>query len=346
MQNIAFAWSGLPDYAARSIRVVIDRHPGIVRVIGTRPKVPIKGMEDSLGEPIVWVQGDETKLCWQDIGLCAPDLFFQGGYHLPAFRSLGSECRRVGGKVVGLADTSWQGNLRQFLVDPLRHAFLLRSGFDGLFVPGQSGLKYSKYVGYETSKTFAGLYGADARLFVSVERLHKRPKTFIFIGRLEPVKNLLGLVSAFKRFSVTRPDWSMHICGSGSQRSCIPPHPRMHIKEFLQPHDIAAALREARCLVLPSLLEPWGLVVHEAALSGCALALSTAVGSVPDFAEPSNSVLFKPGSVDAIEAALHTIASWDDNRWGVAEATSVRLASKFGPEIFADSVDSFIDIFG
>ena len=92
------------------------------------------------------------------------------------------------------------------------------------------------------------------------------------------------------------------------------------------------------------MLGPWGLVVHEAALSGCALALSTSVGSALDFAEPANSVLFKPGSVDAIEAALQKIASWDDDKWRIAEATSIRLESKFGPQAFADSVNNFIDI--
>lgn len=45
-----------------------------------------------------------------------------------------------------------------------------------------------------------------------------------------------------------------------------------------------------------------------------------------------------------IEAALNEIASWDSHQWNAAEAASIRLASKFGPQIFADSVDRFIDV--
>lgn len=345
MQSVFFSWWGLPDYAARCIRASIDRLPGNVAVVGTRSRMPIRGMEDSLGQPVIWIEGDSNKLSWRDLGLHPPDLFFQGGYHLPAFRALGAECKRNGGKVICLADTSWQGDLRQILIDPVRHGFSLRGGFDGLFVPGQSGLKYSKYVGYKPSKTLPGLYGADSSLFVPGQPLSSRPKTLLFVGRLEPVKNVLGLVAAFERVSVTRPDWTLRICGSGSLRSAIPAHPQIDMQEFLQPPEIAAAMREARCLVLPSLREPWGLVVHEAALSGCALALSTAVGSAPDFAEPANSVLFKPGSVDAIVAALHKIASWEDDKWNAAQETSIQLASKFGPIAFADSVDKFIKMF-
>lgn len=345
MQSIVFSWSGLPDYAARCIRSVIDRHPGVVSVIATRPVVPIEGMEESLGQDVFWLDGSRHDLTWADFGLRSPDLFFQGGYYWPAFNALGAQCRRHGGKVVCLADTAWQGSLRQMFIDPVRHRAVLRSKFNGLFVPGLSGLRHARCMGYSPVSTLSGLLGADPALFSAGKSLANRPKTFLFVGRLEPIKNVLGLVAAFKRFSASRPDWRLKICGSGSQREGIELHPRIQIDDYLQPADVAKAMQEARCLVLPTLREAWGLVVHEAALSGCALALSTSVGSAADFADPANSVLFKPGSVDAIESALHKIASWDDEKWKSAEATSLRLSSKFGPQAFADSVDKFIDIF-
>lgn len=345
MQSIVFSWPGLPDYAARCIRAVIDRHPGKVTVIGTRPHVPIKGMEDSLGQSVIWIDDGNRVQDWPDLGLSSPDLFFQGGWHSPAFGALGARCRRNGGKIVCLADTAWHGGMQQLFIDTLRHRILLRRQFDGLFVPGLAGLRYSKYMGYKNDITFLGLYGSDARLFFSSEATKRRAKTFIFVGRLEPVKNIIGLVKAFEKFSRSNPEWRLAIYGSGSQSVLMPNHPKIDLFEFKQPEEISAAMRNARCLVLPSISEPWGLVVHEAALSGCALALSRSVGSAPDFADPANSVLFEAGSVDAIELALEEIASWDDERWCAAEAASIRLAANFGPQIFADSVDKFINIF-
>lgn len=344
LQSIVFAWDGFQDYAARCIRAVIDRHPGIVRVIAMRPEVPAQGMEKSLGQDIVWLDG-KKEVDFDGLGIRTPDLFFQGGYHKKTFSTLGSQCRRRGGKVVCLADTAWQGNLRQVLIDPLRHRALLRSRFDGLFVPGSSGLQHATYMGYSAKTTLSGLLGADPDLFSSGDTLAKRSKTFLFVGRLEPIKNVLNLVAAFERFSSICPDWRLRICGSGSQEDLILRHPRIQVDSYLQPQQVAIAMREARCLVLPTLREAWGLVVHEAALSGCALALSSAVGSAADFAEFENSVLFAPGSTDAIEKALYEIASWEDDRWRSAEDTSIRLASKFGPRIFADSVDKFIQVF-
>ena len=50
---------------------------------------------------------------------------------------------------------------------------------------------------------------------------------------------------------------------------------------------------------MPSLEEHWGLVVHEAALSGCALLLSNRVGAKEDFLEEGvNGLSFDPYSVE------------------------------------------------
>jgi glycosyltransferase involved in cell wall biosynthesis len=346
LTSIVFSWSGFPDYAARCIRAVIDRHPEEVSVIGTRPDVPIEGMERSLGQPVHWIDGTVRYLKWADLGLQPPDLFFQGGYYLPAFRSLGAECRGQGGKVVCLSDATWRGHWRQILVDPLRHRALLRRRFDGVLVPGKSGLRHARIMGYAPEKTLPGLLGADPILFCGGRPLHERPKTILFVGRLEPVKNVMGLITAFQHFAQNHPDWVLRICGRGPQRADIPGHPGIHVEEFVQPSELAEIMRGARCLVVPSLREPWGLVVHEAALSGCALALSSSVGAAQDLAQPQNAILFAPGRVEAIEAALRKIAEWDAARWQRAEGVSRERARQFGPDKFADAVDRFIAMFG
>ncbi|MER8758336.1 glycosyltransferase [Mesorhizobium sp. M0976] len=343
IESIAFAWSGLPDYAARCIRAVIDRHPGRVKVIGTRPVVPIAGMERSLGQAVHWVDGRDANADWNRLGMRPPDLFFQGGYHRAAFNSLGLRCRSDGGKVVLQSDSNWQGTLRQHLVDPIRHRAFLRRHFDGVFVPGTSGTMYAQRMGYRSSTVFEGLYGADPTLFNGGPPLHSRPKRFLFVGRLVQVKCVVALAQAFVHFAADRSDWSLQICGAGPLRDQLPHHPLIEVSDFLQPAQLADVFRNARCLVLPSLSEPWGLVAHEAVLSGCALALSQVVGAAADLATKSNSILFRPGDVNAIADALHSIASWDTIRWQEAESTSRSVATKFGPEPFANAVAQFID---
>ncbi|MCP9234079.1 glycosyltransferase [Mesorhizobium sp. LMG 17147] len=341
--SIAFAWSGLPDYAARCIRAVIDRFPGTVTVIGTRPSVPIAGMERSLGQAVHWIDGRDADADWTRLGLTRPDLFFQGGFHWPAFNSLGVRCRSGGGKVILQTDSNWQGTLRQHLLDPIRHRALLRRRFDGVFVPGIAGTKYAERMGYRSSTVLEGMYGADPVLFNGGASLNSRPKRFLFVGRLVQVKFVVALAKAFVDFAADNSEWSLQICGAGPLREQLPCHPRLDVSDFLQPAQLADVFRNARCLVLPSLYEPWGLVAHEAVLSGCALALSQVVGSAQDLATKSNSVLFRPGDVNAITDALRSIASWDTHHWQEAENASRSVATKFGPGPFADAVARFVD---
>jgi len=90
---------------------------------------------------------------------------------------------------------------------------------------------------------------------------------------------------------------------------------QIRVESFVQPPELADLMRKARCLVLPSLEEHWGLVLHEATLSGCALAVTTAIGASDDLARAENAVLFPPRDETAMEGALRNIAAWDDARW-------------------------------
>lgn len=344
--RIAFGWSGLPDYAARCIRTVIERYPGQVDVIGTRPTIPIKGMETSLGQTVTWIEGREADITWKDLGLEIPDLFFRGGHFLPAFRSLGLNCRRNGGKVVTQSDATWQGNFRQLIVDPVRHRLFLSRKVDGCFVPGKSGLKHARVMGYDPQYTRTGLLGADPKLFSERNSARQRPKRFLFIGNLNHGKNILGLCEAFQRFAVSNSSWELHVCGTGPLQGSLPAHPRIIVHGFQQPSELARILSGARVLVLPSYAEAWGLVVHEAALSGCALAVSNRVGARADFCTSNNSICFDPDNIDEIHNALNSFTNWTDMQWDVASETSRELAKKFGPQHFADAVDQFVLKFG
>lgn len=343
--RIAFAWSGLPDYAARCIRQVIDRYPNRVSVIGTPPKVPIAGMEISLGQEIIWIDG-KTDVHWEDLNIPIPDIFFRGGHFVPAFNSLARTARLNGAKIIGTSDATWHGSVRQLFIDPLRHRLLLRKDVDGHFVPGKSGLKHARLMGYPPSKTLPGVLGADPSLFRADDQISKRPKRMIFVGNLNHGKNILKACLAFQRLASVDPSWEFQICGVGDLLPKLPSHPSIKYLGFQQPAQIGRLLAEARVLILPSYAEAWGLVVHEAALSGCALGLSNAVGALEDFATPENAITFPPGSQLAIEQAMLGFAAWSDEQWDRAGEVSRELAQHFGPSHFADSVDQFIAMFG
>lgn len=335
--NIAFSWHGLPQYAARLIRAAIDLVGEECIVIGSRPNVPVKGMEDVLGQKVYWVDA-RRPVRWHDLGLEPPTVYFQSGWSYPAFSSLGREVKVEGGAVVGLSDANWRGDFRQLVLGPLAFRALHRRYFDAMLVPGLQGERLMRYLGAPSDRIRLGMYGADPAIFNGGDALASRSKTFLYVGQLISRKNVLGLARAFLKFAELHPGWTLRITGSGELRHLMPADPRIIVEDFVQPEQLAERYRQARFFVLPSLKEAWGLVVHEAALCGCALVLSDAIGSGDDLATARNSVRFSAGDQDDLVRALCDAANKDDVWLTTAEAESRELAQRFGPARFAAEV--------
>lgn len=326
----------MPDFAARLVKGAIDADFADISVIATRSRVAFKDVEQSLGQSIEWVEPDDVS-----VECALPDILFVGGYHIPAFNALVAKCRAAGIPVVVMFDTNWQGNFRQRVLDPVRHRLFLLKKYDAAFVPGQSSAKYARNMGYPSDRIRMGHYGIDKALFSRGPEMADRSKSFIFVGQFIDRKNVLGLVRAFLRFSDDHPEWTLRLCGSGPQRDEIAPHPSIIVEDFVQPAALSKLFQDSRALILPSLEEHWSLVAMEAAMSGCALGLTSVNGITWELAKPENSIVYEPSSDAAIEAALRQFASWGEDQWQMAQDKSVEIAQDFGPHRFAAEVQGF-----
>jgi glycosyltransferase involved in cell wall biosynthesis len=248
--------------------------------------------------------------------------------------------------VIGLSDANWRGDLRQLVFGPIAFRLFKRRSFDAMLVPGRQGERLIRWFGIPAARVRTGMYGADPALFASTDDIATRPKRFLFVGQFIARKNVLGLSRAFLRFAARYPGWILQLCGSGEQRDEIPRDPRILVEDFVQPEQLARHYRQARFFVLPSLVEAWGLVVHEAALNGCGLVLSDRIGSADDLCNARNGVRFRAGSEEDLVGALEEAARFDDARLRAASAESRRLAAQFGPERFGRELAGLIRGFG
>ena len=338
--SIVFSWLGLPQYAARQLRPAIAQLGQACPVIGTRPEVPIQGMEAALGQPIHWVEGAQV-VRWADLGLAVPKVFFQAGWSCPAFNALGDEVRAAGGKVCLLMDNDWRGNLRQWFGGAWFRLAMKRK-FAAVMVPGRSGRRLARWYGFANEEIFEGLYGADPAVFFDGPPLAVRPKRILFVGQYIERKDCVGLAQAFASIADQLPEWELHLYGNGPLQDKIPLHPRIRVNRFVQPAELGALYRSARIFALPSHSEAWGLVVHEAVLSGCQLLLSATIGSRHDFATQKNAAVFPAGDRDALAQAILQLASSDDSALGRAQAESRARAATHGPAVFANRVAAIV----
>ena len=338
MNTVAFSWNGLPQYAARLIAAAIRTQGAPCPVVGSHPAVPVRGIEEALGQPVHWVDADKP-ISWKELGLTVPKVYFQSGWAYPAFNALGDEVRAAGGKVCLLMDNNWRGGLRQWL-GALWYRLCQRRKFAALLVPGKSGRRLARWYGVADDRIWEGMYGADPKLFFNGPPLVDRPRRIIFVGQYIERKGCVPLARAFAAVADRLPGWELWMYGSGPLQSAIPPHPAIKVMGFVQPEQLGELYRNARVFALPSHTEAWGLVVHEAALSGCQLLLSATVGAVPDFATAANARTFRPGDEADLASAMVELA--ESAELSAAQSASVDAARSHGPTVFARQVSAIV----
>jgi glycosyltransferase involved in cell wall biosynthesis len=120
-------------------------------------------------------------------------------------------------------------------------------------------------------------------------------KYLLFVGRFIEVKNLTRLLEAFGRAGddeVVR-GWKLVLAGDGPLRGEIeravqtePLRGRVVLPGMVPTCNLPQLYARAAALILPSIVETWGLVVNEAAACGLPLAVSERCGCWPERGVP------------------------------------------------------------
>jgi len=140
-----------------------------------------------------------------------------------------------------------------------------------------------------------------------VRPLPERPMA-LFVGVLEPYKNVDGLAEAWRRVAELVPEAKLVIVGKGSQRGVVERLGVEHHAE-LAPERIAAQLDSATVLVLPSRYEGLGRVVIEAFARGRGVIASRAGGILDLIEDGREGLLVDPEDTDALADALVRVLS-------------------------------------
>lgn len=338
---IIFAWWGFPQYAARCVGAFVKSTTEKVVVIATRPEVPVEGMERVAGCPVAWIDNSNlysfTDSKFQNFS--KDTTLIVSGWAIPAFNVLRDQVRAAGGRVICMNDANylslldcsivrlcdWVELFKQFMravVFRLRY----RKLFDGFFVPGKSGRKLMRFYGVSNEKIAEGMYSADESLFTPDKvDVIKKEKRIVYVGQYIDRKNVLLVCQAFEQSGITAKGWTLEMYGSGPLKEQIP-----YAQPFMQPEQLPEVYRRARAFILASKEEHWGLVVHEASLSGCYLMLSNRVGAADDLLEKKNGVEFDPFNIKDMIAAFRQLAEMGEDDLNVACQTSVKKGRQRG----------------
>ena len=338
---ICFAWHGFPQYAARCVGALVNSIEEEVVVVATRPGVPIEGMERLSNCRVFWVKEGDTRLINQVIGEM-PSVLFVSGWKVATFNRYRDQVRYSGGRVIAMSDNNYASFFKE-VIKSIRFRLFLRSKYNGFLVPGKSGMKLLRFYGVPSDKIRIGMYAADVSIFNDGgEDICRRSKKIIFVGQFSARKNPLRLCEAFRASEAVKRGWTLELYGCGPLKDRIPRSEGVFVYDFAQPEILAEKYREARVFCLPSLEEHWGLVVHEAALSGCILLLSNVIGAKEDFVGNFNGFLFSAKDQQSLERAINNVVTLSDEEMRKASAESISLGRTISLESFVKGVQYFL----
>lgn len=114
--------------------------------------------------------------------------------------------------------------------------------------------------------------------------------SYLYIGRLSPEKNLELLINTFNNLSNI-----LYIVGSGSDELKLKniAKPNVIFLGYVNNRELNKIYSQADVFILPSKIEPWGLVIDEAIYYNLPVIISDRVGCKDDLLINNNGLVFK-----------------------------------------------------
>lgn len=280
------------------------------------------------------------------VSTIAPDIIYCAGWIDKGYLSVCKKIEKSIPVVLGF-DNVWTGSVKQRL--SLWYAKKnIVPFFTHCFIPGNPQKKFALKLGFEDAQIIAGVYCADTNYFTGFYQKYKAhkqasfPKRFIYVGRYAPEKDVKRLWDTFVQLQNEEPnDWELWCLGTGTVKPLN--HSKIKHVGFVQPNELEKYISQTGVFVLPSIFEPWGVVVHEFASAGFPLLCSNKVGATSAFVKDGiNGYVFEAANSHELKASIKKIMNASGEELIKMAEQSVELSKSYTPALWVDKLLSLI----
>jgi glycosyltransferase involved in cell wall biosynthesis len=278
-----------------------------------------------------------------------PDILVVSGWMELIYLRIAFYFKKNNKKVVCMLDDQWYGTFKQQLakfISPIRPLHFI---FTHAWISGFYQFQFAINIGFKKNSIIPNLLTANTYYFQSQYDLNKfskkdnYPKQFLYVGRLEPVKGIYLLLNSWNEFQKKQNNWKLKLVGSGSLYQYLQNIPNITLSPFLQPEEFSSIIKESGCLIMPSIKEPWGVVLHEFISAGLPVVASDSIGSVPYFLINNyNGLIFKSGDHVDLFNKMNHISNLSDEQLNLLSSNSNKLSNIITPEMSGHSLLSIL----
>ena len=285
-----------------------------------------------------------------------PDVLGIVGYARPESMAAAYWARRHGQTAILLSESQAIDRRRVWWKELVK-ARRVRS-FDAALVGGVRHRDYLHTLGMPADRIALGYNAVDNAYYrLSALTWHNCPEGrrglpeapfFLSVCRFVPEKNLPRLIKAFGRYrdgAAPGKGWHLVLCGDGPEARSIDAAiaesghvEAIHRPGFLQADSLSRLFAFASAFVLPSLSEPWGLVVNEAASTSLPLLVSERAGCVTTLVpepEGTTGARFDPLDIEEMTQKLIWMTQLTTEERQSMGKRAAKVVEEWGPDRFA-----------
>lgn len=247
--------------------------------------------------------------------------------------------------VVCLFDTIYEKNFIQFLKKCFSN-ILYKPFFDFMWGSGSLQEKFALDIGYKAKMVKKGFYVADKIFFEnSFQPTFRSTNTnFLFIGRLVKVKNIKIFAEILDEINnLKKSNHRLGIVGKGILLNELKKFQCVDYLGLKTQKEIINIAKDYHAFCLPSVYEPWGVVLHEMSALGLPILSSNKCGSSYDLVKQNyNGFIFNPYSYNSILNSINMFLDLSVNEKIIMSQNSKKLANKINLNDWSQTLLSLI----
>jgi glycosyltransferase involved in cell wall biosynthesis len=338
--RVCVLWARLSGYLSASLNALVDLGAEVLVVHeAAAASAPFDDTEFTARfRSLAWTGApDERELAALVEGF-SPDALVVNSWHIGAYRRL---ARRMRGRTLRIVTVhnQWTATPKQRAAR-LMAPVLLHPTYDAAFVCDERQAVFAERLGFTAGQMLWGVNSCDQPRYARVAAARGGdlpPRAFLFVGRLVEDKAIDVLAPAYLRYrdSVDDP-WPLLVAGVGPEAARLEDLVGVELLGFVQPADLPAVFERAGCLVLPSRLEPWAVVIHEAVSAGLPVVCTRACGASTRLVlDGYNGAVVSSDDEAGLSRALARISQAGDGDRRAMGIASESLSRQFTPERWA-----------
>ena len=292
---------------------------------------------------------------WRTLSSLQPDVVLVPGYYTLPGLGAALWCRFHGKRSVLMTESTQFDHHRTGWKETLK-SLLLRALFDRAVAGGKAHLRYLealKFPLHRVGRNYDVVDNAFFRRETATLRAQFKhsdfglpSEYFLYVGRLAQEKNIEGLLREFAAYRNGGGRWSLVLAGDGPRRQALIELTRtLKVEDFVlftgqkTSSELPPYYSFAKCFVLASIREPWGLVVNEAMAAGLPVLVSDRCGCAEDLVQPEvNGWIFRPSAPGELAARMNNMEQASSAELSAMQQASLRIIDGYSLERWAGEV--------